>query len=508
MKLKMNEVERKIKARGDKIIGSTYRGSKKYLLLTCYKNHKTWEATNNQILNDIGTCPECRKIAAKEKILQEHLSKVKKIVKKKRGSILRHRVIQKYNQNLPEFDVKCDKEDHLFWTTTLQNLDKKYWCKECAKEKSKIDPKIVEKEIIKRDGTLLKDEMINGVRFVTIKCNKDGNVWTTRLSSIRNGSKTWCRVCSELGMIRTVSPKIVEETIKNKGFILKSSPNINFWDEVDLHCPKHQHNWTTQFGHLEREGSNCKYCGSDAHDLNELISFLTANKVTFIERIPGKNNVQNIRVRCETHNHIWKSNAADLLKCDRWCYDCKWEERKTSYEIIKAIVEGNQGTLLTENCVGSLTKIQVKCENNHEFPTYYDNINQGYWCPLCPNKSQTQLAKVLQEIFPNNPQKYNFRGFDWLKDKRKLEIDIWLSDLKLAIEYDGEQHFRPVKFAKSITDSEAMESFKELKSRDAIKNTLIAKHPEAISHFIRIPYTEPITTENITRILKENKIKI
>ena len=81
-----------------------------------------------------------------------------------------------------------------------------------------------------------------------------------------------------------------------------------------------------------------------------------------------------------------------------------------------------------------------------------------------------------------------------------MELDIYIADLKLAIEYDGKQHFKPIDFWGGI------EQYQKTQHRDQLKNKLIAEHPEEVKHFIRIPYWEKLTEENVKRILTENKV--
>jgi CO dehydrogenase/acetyl-CoA synthase alpha subunit len=92
---------------------------------------------------------------------------------------------------------------------------------------------------------------------------------------------------------------------------------------------------------------------------------------------------------------------------------------------------------------------------------------------------------------------YDSRPFDWLRYKDKLQIDIWLPGIKLAIEYDGKQHFKPVKMFGG------KKGLRLTQKRDKLKDQLIAQHPEDIKHFIRIKYDEPITKEHIQERLKQ-----
>jgi DNA-binding transcriptional regulator WhiA len=59
-----------------------------------------------------------------------------------------------------------------------------------------------------------------------------------------------------------------------------------------------------------------------------------------------------------------------------------------------------------------------------------------------------------------------------------------------------------------ISAKEATRNFEETKILDELKNKIIKEHEEDIRYFIRIPYTEALTEENITKILKENGISV
>jgi len=54
--------------------------------------------------------------------------------------------------------------------------------------------------------------------------------------------------------------------------------------------------------------------------------------------------------------------------------------------------------------------------------------------------TETHLYYLFKEIFPNNQIIFHYRG----KEMNKLEIDIFIPELKLAIEYQGIQHYSTV----------------------------------------------------------------
>lgn len=148
-----------------------------------------------------------------------------------------------------------------------------------------------------------------------------------------------------------------------------------------------------------------------------------------------------------------------------------------------------------------------ECGNNTIVSTCNLRTKRTNSCGCIKNLvSQNKLLEIIKTIFPNKIIKSEYKEFDWLKNEKKLEIDIYLPELKLAIEFDGKQHFEPVCFG-GISVDEAKERLKIQKKRDKIKNKKIANNKQYIKHFVRISYKEKLTLKNIKNILKSNGIR-
>jgi very-short-patch-repair endonuclease len=98
----------------------------------------------------------------------------------------------------------------------------------------------------------------------------------------------------------------------------------------------------------------------------------------------------------------------------------------------------------------------------------------------------------------------DFNEFSWLITSKygRQHLDIYIPSIKLAIEYDGEQHFKPVCFG-GIDIKKAQANLIQTKRLDRRKNNCIKSHPEDITYFIRFNYKEPLTEEYV----KEKLIK-
>lgn len=100
---------------------------------------------------------------------------------------------------------------------------------------------------------------------------------------------------------------------------------------------------------------------------------------------------------------------------------------------------------------------------------------------------EEQCRAVLESLFPG----YKFPSCrpDWLinpRTKQPLELDGYNEDLRLAFEYNGEQHYiYPNKFHRSTRE------FLDYKRRDLIKRLLCDDHGV---YLLVVPYTVPVVS--------------
>jgi len=173
------------------------------------------------------------------------------------------------------------------------------------------------------------------------------------------------------------------------------------------------------------------------------------------------------------------------------------------------------GCVVSGIYTGCKSKITWKCENGHIFNKTLQNAQKN-WCCECKDKwfvTQGRLKNILIDVLKDACVIINYKGFWWLKlagkNKKVMEIDIWFPKLQLAIEYDGEQHFRPICFG-GVSLSRAKKNFRCIKKRDNVKNKKIAQHPKDVKYFIRFNYKEKskLSKEYVMIKLKENGVPI
>ena len=110
----------------------------------------------------------------------------------------------------------------------------------------------------------------------------------------------------------------------------------------------------------------------------------------------------------------------------------------------------------------SKTKVKILCSNHGEFekqPCQHINLKQG--CPRCKS-SKGEI--IIENFLKSNNIKYIAeKRFPNCKNKRSLPFDFYLPDYNSVIEFQGGQHYFPVKWFGGE------KGFENIKFRDKIK---------------------------------------
>lgn len=140
--------------------------------------------------------------------------------------------------------------------------------------------------------------------------------------------------------------------------------------------------------------------------------------------------------------------------------------------------------------IGRYTKLEDKTKFKHLVcGTVYEstprNLIRGRGCPKCKeSKGEKAISTYLSNNSINYISQYRFKN---CKNIKELPFDFYIED-KLLIEFDGEQHFKPVK----VFGGE--DGFDKRKKNDTIKNKYCLDNKIPL---LRIPYWEKDNIEYI-----------
>ena len=134
-------------------------------------------------------------------------------------------------------------------------------------------------------------------------------------------------------------------------------------------------------------------------------------------------------------------------------------------------------------------KVCIICLKHGEFWQSPHHHTSGQGCPIC---KESEGEKIIRQFLLENKIsfEYNYK-FTNCKYKRKLPFDFYISQYNTCIEYDGRQHFEPIRFFGGTN------GFEKLKIKDKIKTQYCLDNNIKL---IRIPYTK---IKNIEYIIKK-----
>ena len=142
------------------------------------------------------------------------------------------------------------------------------------------------------------------------------------------------------------------------------------------------------------------------------------------------------------------------------------------------------------------SNITVRCLIHGEYTTKAEVLLKGCGCPKCKS---SKGEDIIETWLINNSINYTTqKTFKNCIYERPLKFDFYLSDYNICIEYDGEQHFRPVKYWGGI------EGFKKLIIKDELKNLYCQKNNLSL---LRISYKDNII-ETLEKTIKKEKYAI
>lgn len=108
------------------------------------------------------------------------------------------------------------------------------------------------------------------------------------------------------------------------------------------------------------------------------------------------------------------------------------------------------------------------------------------------SKGEDDLFEVLAEEMPFQ---FIHSQYSIKIHKKTLFLDYYIPRLKLALEYDGQQHFEFIKFF-----HRTLQGFTDSKKRDTLKDTWCRENGITL---IRIPHDKEVTKELLRRYINQ-----
>lgn len=437
--------------RGGECLSTEYKNNKQWLSWRCDANHE-WEASYSSVHNG-HWCRQCYNNGLKNTLVD-----AQELASKKDGKCLS----ETYENNKDYLLWECHLQH--CWKATYTNISQGSWCPDCSHNKMNT-LEDAQKLASINGGKCLSDVYINSKTHLTWEC-ANLHRWPTSYNYVLRGS--WCPYCNGRPILTIDDARKI--AIERGGKCLSTeyrNTDSNLEWECDL-----LHRWSASH-HNVSNGSWCPYCckvreriTKDAHE------------------IARKKNGRCLSTECVSTDtimtwqceqmHIWTSRVYNIRHNKTWCPHCAGMLPLSIEDAQKVAIEKG-GKCLSDEYINSRTHLSWKCHQNHIWTATLSHIKRGTWCPYCnKHKKEEECRDIFEkELYPH---KFPTKKPKFLEG---LELDGYNEELKLAFEYDGEQHYQPV----DLWGGE--ESLKKQQERDKKKNILCKEND---INLIRISY--------------------
>lgn len=274
---------------------------------------------------------------------------------------------------------------------------------------------------------------------------------------------------------------------------------VNNHTKVKCKCLIDGYEWETTPNKLVNAKHGCPKCGKSLPLTPEI--FVEQMKEINPNIIILENYINSdtpISVKCKTCGYEWKSRPYHL-KEGKGCKKCDFRKKSKMYskgmEAFKNELKLIDDTIeISGEYKNGREKVNCKCKIcGREWQAAPSNLLAGKGCPKCiASKGEKKISEWLKN---NNIEFLQEHRFPDCCHERPLIFDFYIPDFNIAIEYDGHQHFNPVRFG-GISEEVAIKKFNENKERDSIKTKYCEDNNIKL---IRIPYFD---YDNINNILE------
>lgn len=373
------------------------------------------------------------------------------------------------------------------------------------------------------EGFIAKAVVVHGNKFdysdtvyvdsktpLKVYCPKHGYSWQLPNDHLKGHGCELCAREHTRKLNTKTTEKFIEDARKIHGdkYGYENVKYMNCSTPVIISCKKHGNFEQLPTVHLQ--GCGCSECWKE-----DLSAKMLMNTESFIEKarkvhgdkydyslVNYKSSDCKVMIKCDKHGVFEQDPTNHLM--GQGCPQC-WNERRNELHayntedfIEKARkVHGNLYDYSESVYKGCFEPVCIKCNKHGVFWQRAGNHLFGQGCPHCKRSfgeekievflKEKNIKFIIQHIVKND----NLFCFN-----ERFLVDFYLPDYNTFIEFNGAQHYKPVKWFGGE------EKFKQQQERDYALRQYCNEHKIKL---IEIPYTELNNLETILK--KELKIK-
>ena len=364
-----------------------------------------------------------------------------------------------YVNNLTKIHLKCNKDNHLWYPSYNNFVSNNHNCSKCSNvyrpTQQEIDKKVLD-ICNKKNYTLVTPFVYkNSMSKLHLKCNKDGYEWTPKYNNFMINSG-----CAKCNGNNKITQQEAETNVLNKcescdyelinPFIYVGNTQTIFY----LKCNKDENIWESTYSSFISYNFGCKKCSNRYKPTQQEAETNVLNKCnkknyTLLNDFNYKNSKTLIHLKCNNDNYEWFVQYKEFINNDSTCFICSRKTKYTQDEINNNVLDRCKlmNYKLIEPFIykNNKTRIYLMCDKGHIWnPTYTSFVNTKRNCSVCKKSlGEISISKILTD---NKILYIEQHKFNNCKNINSLVFDFYLPNYNTCIEYDGEQHYKSIKY--------------------------------------------------------------
>lgn len=408
-------------------------------------------------------CFECAKKRMGDRMTQEEfIEKARKV----HGDKFDYSMVHYTHCRMP-ITIKCNVCGTIFEQPPANHLNSNGGCPTCRKKA--ISRAITHEEFVRRATEIHKGKydysqsVYRGWdKDIEIRCPEHG-LFVQKAGSHISGSEG-CPECLKVKMSKA-NTLSVEQFIKKARKVHGNKygyDKVDYkstYDKVIITCPIHGDFEQTPSSHLA--GNGCYWCGRESqskkikHSQEEFIRM--ANEVHngkySYEKTVYQGTTKDVVITCPIHGDF-EQNAGVHLQ-GHGCPDCgqeSWHSQMVSNteDFIERAREmhGNEYDYSLVKYVNQMTKVKIICKKHGVFEQTPHSHLHWQGCPKC--SSSIGERRIMRYLEKHSVKYIHHYRVPYKKPpiKSHFEIDFYLPDHGLFIEYNGQQHYKHIAYWK------------------------------------------------------------
>lgn len=292
---------------------------------------------------------------------------------------------------------------------------------------------------------------------VRVTCKTHGPFTTNIQNHIRGQG---CNKCGQSKALRTKQIRRADSfaqrfiNVHGSKYDYSKVEYITYSHPVCIVCPTHGEFWQTPM--LHANGSGCLKC-SRKRILDNKYELYSGSFVRRCMETHGSKYdyskvryvkmLQKVCIVCPIHGEFWQS-AVHHMK-GRGCAPCSKERgkmaiTKSNEDYIRecTVVHKNKYDYSATVYIGQVSNVNIICRVHGTFTQNAGNHLSGKGCNRCMYKSEQDTRDIIERLTGCRFDKTRF--YDPNISLSFYELDGYCSELSMAFEYHGEQHYMHV----------------------------------------------------------------